>query len=525
MLAYKNKALVILFLLSQMVTTAQTVLTIQGQTFTNSSDTWLGVNPARSVPTIFTFKNNLITSINTVGYQLQAGDETSGPNNNHLAGAVITGNKLSWSGTNMTSITHGIFTGHNQDVIIKYNYLNHVPMAIIRKSTNNMTNTSGGVAYNIVKGGAVAIVVKGMSNVNIYNNTLYTDRTTSQTFRPLVDVYTNIDITPHSVSHGTKIYNNIFYTKNQTLDISIEDNESLTGLECDYNVYWCENGKPSFNVSGVVKSFAEWQALGYDQHSVVINPDFIDLTNFVPKNRLDYGTSLDSAWIKGLSPNAIWGTTDPRTRSQNGKWQVGAVVYGATAEGTDSVPEYVDSQVENATPNRLDIYYSIAINPSIVPDTSAFKVNVNSKSMKILKIDISGSIVSLTLASKIVYSDVITIAYTIPSVNQLQSTLGKPADPFPPRPVINDCLPGGGNAELVIYPNPAQTYINVTNLESSPQAYKIKIFDSTGKLRSETMLDPDSNTTIPLNLSSGMYIVEALSGSKVKFHENLIVIK
>ena len=46
-------------------------------------------------------------------------------------------------------------------------------MGLIRKS-NGMTNTSGGVAYNIVnKTQATGIVVKGMNGVNIYNNTLY----------------------------------------------------------------------------------------------------------------------------------------------------------------------------------------------------------------------------------------------------------------------------------------------------------------------------------------------------------------
>ncbi|MDZ7634123.1 MAG: hypothetical protein U5L72_06650 [Bacteroidales bacterium] len=66
-------------------------------------------------------------------------------------------------------------------------------MGIIRKSANNMINTAGGVAYNIVKSGAVGINIKGMSNVNIYNNTLYTDRMTSETWRGLIYIYTHID--------------------------------------------------------------------------------------------------------------------------------------------------------------------------------------------------------------------------------------------------------------------------------------------------------------------------------------------
>ncbi len=249
--------------LTAIVINAQTVLTTGGQSFSNSDDTWLGVNISRSVPTTFVFKNNSITSINRNGYLLQAGDEGACSFNNNLDREVITGNKFNWSGTDMTCIPHGVFTGHNIDVLVKYNYLNYVPMGIIRKSTTNMSNTGGGVAYNIVKGGAVAVVVKGMSNVNIYNNTFYTDRTTSQTWRPLVDIYTNTDNGGYSVAHGTKIYNNIFYTKYQTFAITVDNAENLTGLECDYNVYWCETGSPRFYVNGSIKTFAQWQALGY----------------------------------------------------------------------------------------------------------------------------------------------------------------------------------------------------------------------------------------------------------------------
>ena len=147
------------FLLTGLSVNSQTILTIEGQTYINSDDTWSGVVIQRSEPTTLTFKNNSITSINRYGYMLEAGDEVAHTNNNNLDRAVISGNKFTWSGTDMTCITHGLFAGHNIDIVVKYNYLDHVPMAIIRKSTTNMINTSGGVAYNIVKSPNVGIVV------------------------------------------------------------------------------------------------------------------------------------------------------------------------------------------------------------------------------------------------------------------------------------------------------------------------------------------------------------------------------
>ncbi len=317
------------FLLLTGLINGQTVLTIEGKSYTNADASWSGVNIPRSEPTRLTFRNNSITSVNTFGYMLQAGDEEPAATNNNLDGAVITGNRFSWSGTDMKSITHGLFTGHNLNAVVKYNYLDHVPMGIIRKSGNNMVNTGGGVAYNIVKSGAVGINIKGMSNVNVYNNTLYTDRTTAETWRGLIYIYTHTDITPNSVSHGTKIFNNIFYTKHQTYCIQIADAESAVGLESDYNIFYCESGTPLFFYCGETKTFAQWQALGYDTHSKVINPNFKDLVNFVPAVRLDYGKDLGSMWAEGLSINAQWGTTDPARTRQNGQWQVGARVHEA----------------------------------------------------------------------------------------------------------------------------------------------------------------------------------------------------
>ncbi len=398
--------LIATFLLMGWVINAQTILNIEGRTYTNYDDTWTGVNISRSRLTTFTFKNNSITSVNRYGYMLCAGDELPGNYNNNLAGEVITGNKFTWRGSDMTSITHGLFTGHNINAVIKYNYLDGVPMGIIRKSGNNMSNTAGGIAYNIVKGGAVGVVVKGMSNVKIYNNTLYTDRTTAQTKRPLVHIYTNTDNGGYSVSHGTKIFNNIFYTKHQTYCITIGDRESLTGFECDYNVYWCESGTPVFNVHGTLKTFAQWQAMGYDIHSVVVNPGFIDFVNFIPAKRPDYGKDLGTEWKDGLSVNARWGTVNPATTSQNGTWQVGSVIY---AEIASTQPVNKPPVVSISSPTKNNSY----ITPATIiidatasdPDGTVSKVEFFNGSVKIGE--------KLTPPYSIIWKDVTAGTYTL----------------------------------------------------------------------------------------------------------------
>jgi hypothetical protein len=315
-----------ILLLATAVLGAQTALTIEGQSYSNSEDTWYGVNIARTVPTALIFRNNSITSVNRYGYLLSAGDEVPGAYNSNLNGAVITGNVITWNGTpEIGIIPHGIFTGYNINVKVKYNYVNKVPMAIIRKS-NGMTDVSGAVAYNIIKDPGIGVVIKGMNGVRIYNNTFYSSLTTSQTNRALIDIYENPSVTPAGTATGTKIFNNIFYTKNNIRNISITS-ACRHGFQSDYNIYYCESGTPTFSVDGSVKTFAEWQAMGYDTHSKVINPNFKDLVSFVPVARLDHGTDLGITWAEGLSVNAKWGTTSPETAMQNGTWQVGAMIY------------------------------------------------------------------------------------------------------------------------------------------------------------------------------------------------------
>ena len=324
----KKIFIIVFFTINYSLLLAQIPLTIEGTVINNTDPgVWFGVVIPRNEPTSFKYLNNSISSVNFNGYMLQAGDENVASTNNHLDGEIITGNKLTWNGTDANGFTHGLFTGYNINVVVKYNYLDKTPLGLGRKS-NGMTNTSGGVAYNIVIDPIVAFGAKGINNVNIYNNTIYSTKTVSQsTGRGLIDIYNNTDNGINAPSTGTKVFNNIFYTKYPIYNIRILDPDCLSGFESDYNIFWCEAGEPLFYITGNVKTFAQWQALGYDTHSVVINPSFIDFTDFVPNVRLDYGTNLGDTWKAGLSVNAVWGTTDPALTDQNGTWQVGARIY------------------------------------------------------------------------------------------------------------------------------------------------------------------------------------------------------
>jgi uncharacterized repeat protein (TIGR02059 family) len=101
------------------------------------------------------------------------------------------------------------------------------------------------------------------------------------------------------------------------------------------------------------------------------------------------------------------------------------------------VPVYSSSVVENLTPTLLVLTYSLSL-ANVTPASSAFTVLVNSVARSVNSVSISGSKVSLTLASAIKFGDVVTVSYTKPAINRLQATSGGEAANISAKPVTNN---------------------------------------------------------------------------------------
>lgn len=349
-------------ILASCISNGQINLVREGIAINNTqTGSWYGDIISRTAKTNLVYQNNLISSVNTEGYMILAGDEGPGSTNNNLDNAKFVGNKLSWNGVNSSSvITHGLFTGYNKNLVVKYNFLENVPYGIIFKSGTdegtNMTFTSGGCSYNICKNGKFAVRLKGMNGLKIYNNTFYSGDNAGWY---LVLITSNADRTLPAPSLGTEIFNNIFYSTSRIPMISVEE-ASLSNFTCDYNVYWCTSGEPTFLVGGKTVSWAQWQAKGFDLHSKIIDPQFINTTDFVPSNRLDFGKDLGSDWQTGLSTNAKWQAgVSPATTNQNGKWQVGARIYSATSVSQIVVGSSNGSTTINKDGGSLQLFAQI----------------------------------------------------------------------------------------------------------------------------------------------------------------------
>jgi uncharacterized repeat protein (TIGR02059 family) len=120
-------------------------------------------------------------------------------------------------------------------------------------------------------------------------------------------------------------------------------------------------------------------------------------------------------------------------------------------------PVYISSAIQNAAPGILEMTYDINLNSNIIPAISSFNVLVNSQARGINSLSISGNKVLLSLLSAVKFGDNVTVSYTKPATNPLQTLSGAASVSISARQVTNNCAnPSGTNDPpvLVISKNP-----------------------------------------------------------------------
>ena len=102
-----------------------------------------------------------------------------------------------------------------------------------------------------------------------------------------------------------------------------------------------------------------------------------------------------------------------------------------------AIPVYISSAIENATPTILTMTYSLTL-ASITPDVSAFTVTVAGVARTVSSIAISDKLVKLTLSSAVKKGEAVTVAYTKPATNLLQTPEGGQAASLTAQAVTNN---------------------------------------------------------------------------------------
>ena len=173
-----------------------------------------------------------------------------------------------------------------------------------------------------------------------------------------------------------------------------------------------------------------------------------------------------------------------------------------------AIPVYVSSAIRNTTPNSLEISYNINL-ALVVSSSAAFNVKVNSIIRTVNNVAISGSKVLLTLSSPVVYGDVVTISYTKPSLNPLQTSAGKEAASISNKPVTNNCIdPNKPNEPPVVV------------IDNETDFYSGYI----GELDASGTYDPENDNLtyewiVPANVS-----VSSTNTSKIEFLSPIVLV-
>ena len=170
------------------------------------------------------------------------------------------------------------------------------------------------MAYNVAKNGH--IVIKGVNNARVYNNTIDNSGTTKDC----------INILPNEANGCVKtdLKNNIFVSDSTVIKIDHANHQ----IKCDTNLIYTTYSKVA-NVQTTTYTFSGWQALNFDLESYNQDPVFVSTSNLWPTNSLS-GHNMGAAYDDGLDITTDWdGITETPlivTKQQGATWQIGAYV-------------------------------------------------------------------------------------------------------------------------------------------------------------------------------------------------------
>jgi uncharacterized repeat protein (TIGR02059 family) len=215
---------------------------------------------------------------------------------------------------------------------------------------------------------------------------------------------------------------------------------------------------------------------------------------------------------------------------------INSTLLSGQKEGAAVIPPtYVSSAVENATPSIVEITYDLSL-ANIIPSASAFSVMVNTLSRTINSVMITGNKVHLNLSSAINYGDIVTVSYTKPSTNPIQTASGGMASSISAQPILNNLINSSitvptVTVKMTVSPDHVHNIINIileytgsmTTQSNIISPLIIRVKDISGKLYLELpVVKGITNVKIPANLKPGVYIVLLSAGGQVMNSQKIV---
>ena len=241
------------------------------------------------------------------------------------------------------------------------------------------------------------------------------------------------------------VYNNFSYRNgyNHPLGGTIKRGFTIRDRTYGINPYdhtYANNisyGNPENDMVGITFEYFTNHFQGQSSPFTITNADFVSL---------DTTGMRGPRQADGSLPFTNFGKLAPGSDLIDAGTNVGLPYHGSAPDlgwfesssgsTTPAIPVYQNSAIENATPAVVEMTYNLTL-ANIVPGASAFAVMVNTMARSVNSVSISGTKVLLTLSSPVSYGDAVTVSYTKPTTNPLQTATGGQAVSISAQTVTN----------------------------------------------------------------------------------------
>ncbi len=290
---------------------------------------------------------------------------------------------------------------------------------------------------------STGIYLHNAHEITVNNNTLFDNGSGDSDIGGQI-LFVHDTYSPDDPIRNVSMNNNIFFAKTiqeRVIAFSTADNDISSFGTADFNCYAkpidnsfiAKTWEGGWNSISTNRSLSNWQSYTGKDRNSYISP--ISLTD-VSKIRFEYNAStsnkvisLDGSYIdvKGTKYSGSI-TLLPYTSV--------VLIVDPNPSAPPSAPVYVSSAIENGAPSIIELTYNLTL-ANIIPATSAFSVQVNSAARSVSSVTVSGTKVLLTLSSPVAYGNTVTVSYTAPSSNTLQTPAGGIAASISAQSVTN----------------------------------------------------------------------------------------
>ncbi|MBE0676078.1 MAG: right-handed parallel beta-helix repeat-containing protein, partial [Bacteroidales bacterium] len=457
-------------------------------TIKNSLLDFAGLDGIHLLGSNSTISNNLIYGCNQLGIRAVGNNEK------------ITGNTIKNIGILPGQAFNGTYASGifitNDNCLIKNNIIENVGYSGIKLSSTTdiitiQNNFINNVLLTLNDGGAIYVVAEGTSRLidgniimNVVGNTSGTPYPTRHIARGIyLDVNSNNTIITNNTvafcseggymihkSYSNRVENNTAYDNGYGMFFQNTSGSNIRNNTLKNNIFFAKGSSQlALKFGSAADDILSFGTADYNYYARPVDDDDVFHT-YSPSTGSKYRTLADWQTFTGQdrnskkSPVSVSDTSkidfyyNPTTSNKTFSLAQPMIdVKGIKHTGTVTLlpytsvillpdpnpytpptPVFSNASIENNAPAALILNYSLSL-ATIVPSVNAFNVKVNGTTRPVNTVTISGSKITLTLASQVIYGDAVTVAYTKPASNPLQTSEGAQAASFSSQTVKNNC--------------------------------------------------------------------------------------